>query len=51
MREEKEEWEKRKLAECEGSPGRVWSSVLTWLNWSSTSTPTRLYTPEGKVET
>ena len=39
----KSEWQRKKLESCQGDPGKVWGSILGFLNWSSTSSPTKLY--------
>ena len=45
-------WQKKKLESCEenGDTGKVWKNILGWLNWSSSSTPTRLLS-QGNLET
>ena len=50
IRKEKTEWQKKKLENCEGDPARVWGNILGWLNWSSSSSPSKLYSG-GRVET
>ena len=44
MHKEKLSWQKGKLEACEESKdsGKIWKSILGWLNWSSTSSPTKL---------
>ena len=44
LRKDKAEWQQKKLDSCEESSdtGKLWKNVLGWLNWSSTSSPTKL---------
>ena len=44
LRKEKLSWEQGKLEQCEQDQdsGKLWKNVLGWLNWSSTSSPTKL---------
>ena len=44
LRQDKHDWQKGKLESCEetGDTGKLWKNVLGWLNWSSTSSPTKL---------
>ena len=50
--EDKESWQRKKLEECEdqNDAGKLWKNILGWLNWSSTSSPTKL-AHQGRVET
>ena len=52
LRKDKFEWQQTKLKSCEedGDTGKLWKSILGWLNWSSTSSPTQLL-HEGNLET
>ena len=52
LRKEKLGWQKKKLDDCEESQdsGKLWKNMLGWLNWSSTSSPTKLLS-EGKLVT
>ena len=50
LKEEKVEWQRQKLAHCKGDPKKIWGNVLGWLNWNSSSSPTKLYCGQ-KVET
>ena len=36
-------WQRNKMETSEGNPSKVWSNVLSWLNWSSTNSPSNLY--------
>ena len=49
VKQAKTDWQKHKLDSNEGDPSRVWSNVLTWLNWSTASTPSSLYSG-SKIE-
>ena len=44
LHKEKLSWQKGKLDACEEAQdsGKLWKNVLGWLNWSSTSSPTKL---------
>ena len=44
LKKEKQSWQSKKLENCEEKQdsGKLWKNVLGWLNWSSTSSPTRL---------
>ena len=46
----KSEWQTQKLESCQGDSGKVWGNILGWLNWSSTSSPTKLWSM-NRVET
>ena len=52
LKNDKTFWQERKLSSCQESKdtGKLWKSVLGWLNWSSTSSPTRLL-HQGNLET
>ena len=43
-KKEKLTWQKKHLESCEetGDSGKMWKHILGWLNWSSTSSPTKL---------
>ena len=51
-RREKLAWQQQKLETCEesGDCGKLWKNVLGWLNWSTTSSPTKL-SQDGVLET
>ena len=44
LRKEKMSWQQGKLEACEEDQdsGKLWKNILGWLNWSSTSSPTKL---------
>ena len=42
IKKEKLAWQQRKLENCQGDPAKQWGHILGWLNWSSTSSPTKL---------
>ena len=44
LRKDKVEWQQSKLKSCEetGDTGKLWKNILGWLNWSSSSSPTKL---------
>ena len=44
LRKEKLSWQQSKLKACEQGQdsGKLWNYILGWLNWSSTSSPTKL---------
>ena len=44
LRKEKVSWQQEKVEACEHSQdsGKLWKNILGWLNWSSTSSPTKL---------
>ena len=44
LKKEKLAWQRGKLDSCEECQdiGKLWKTMLGWLNWSSTSSPTRL---------
>ena len=44
LRKEKLSWQQSKLEACEQGQdsGRLWKNILGWLNWTSTSSPTKL---------
>ena len=43
-KKEKLAWHQNKLEACEesGDYGKLWKNILGWLNWSSSSSPTKL---------
>ena len=43
-KKEKLTWQQNNLEACEesGDSGKLWKNILGWLNWSSTSSPTKL---------
>ena len=51
-RKEKLAWHQHKLEACEESSdyGKLWKNILGWLNWSTTSSPTKL-SHNGMLET
>ena len=52
LRRDKQVWHQSKLASCEeiNDSAKLWKNILGWLNWSSTSSPTKLLN-EGNLET
>ena len=48
LKNEKLSWQKNKLKEGSKNPGDQWQSVLKWLNWKSSSSPTQLRY-QGKI--
>ena len=40
---EKAQWQRRKLESCDGDPSQTWGNILGWLGWSSSSSPSKLY--------
>ena len=51
LRKDKLDWQQGKLASCEetSDTGKLWKNILGWLNWSSTSSPTKLLS-QGNLE-
>ena len=43
LQNEKHLWQKSKLEGCLNKPGDIWKHIKGWLNFSSTSSPTRLF--------
>ena len=43
LKNEKVQWQKQKLKNCNYDPGKLWKNVLGWLNWSSSGSPSKLY--------
>ena len=52
VRQDKERWQSSKLKTCEESfeTGKLWKNILGWLNWCSSSSPSKLLC-NGKIET
>ena len=52
LRKDKMVWQKENLESCEENcdTGRMWKNILGWLNWTSTSSPTKLLS-QGNIET
>ena len=52
VKKEKNTWQKNKLDQCEkdSDTSKLWKNILGWLNWSSTSSPTKLAS-NGGIET
>ena len=52
LRKDKSAWEQGKLQSCEENKdsGKLWKNILGWLNWSSSSSPTKLQS-NGNLET
>ena len=52
LKNDKYHWQQSKLQSCEETRdmGKLWKNVLGWLNWSSTSSPTKL-NHNGNLET
>ena len=51
-KKEKLAWQQKKLEACEETSdyGKLWKNILGWLNWSSTSSPSKL-SNNGILET
>ena len=43
VKEEKVEWQRKKLRQCDGDPSQIRGNILGWLNWKTTKSPTKLY--------
>ena len=43
MRQEKKTWEKQKLCSRQNDPSALWKSVKSWLRWSNSGPPTKLF--------
>ena len=43
LKNEKSSWQKKKLENCNNDSGKLWKNVLGWLNWCSSSAPTKLF--------
>ena len=43
QRVEKQNWQKQKLNQSSNNSGKLWSIVKGWLNWSSVTSPTKLF--------
>ena len=43
LREDKLNWQKKKLENCNNDSGKLWKNILGWLNWCSSGSPTKLY--------
>ena len=52
LRKDKLDWQQSKLESCEetSDTGKLWKNILGWLNWSSSSSPTKLIS-QGNLET
>lgn len=52
LRNDKLEWQQRKNESCEqiSDTGKLWKNILGWLNWSSSSSPSKLL-HQGNLET
>ena len=52
LRKDKSDWQQSKLESCEetSDTGKLWKNILGWLNWSSSSSPTKLIS-QGNLET
>ena len=50
LKTEKLTWQRNKFENCDNNSGKLWSNVKGWLNWSSVSSPAKLF-HEGSVET
>ena len=50
LKTEKKSWQKKKLEECNKDSAKLWANVKGWLNWSSSSSPSKLFA-EGRIET
>ena len=49
LKHEKENWQQRKLENCDSNSGKIWDSVKGWLNWTSSGAPTQIFY-NGKLE-
>ena len=43
IKNDKLQWQRKKLDACNNDPGKLWKNVLGWLNWSSSGSPSKLY--------
>ena len=43
LKNDKIQWQKKKLKNCDNDPGKIWKNILGWLNWSSSGSPSKLY--------
>jgi hypothetical protein len=43
LKNDKLQWQKRKLDSCDNNSGKLWKNILGWLNWCSSGSPTKLY--------
>jgi hypothetical protein len=43
LKNDKTQWQKRKLEKCNNDPGKLWKNILGWLNWCSSGSPSKLY--------
>ena len=50
VRKEKEAWRRGKMEGCQANSSSCWKNIMGWLGWSSSGSPTRLYSG-AKVET
>ena len=50
LKTEKKAWQKNKLEACNNDSGKLWANVKGWLNWSTSSSPSKLF-HEGRIET
>ena len=50
LKTEKKCWQKRKLEDCNNDSGKLWANVKGWLNWASSSSPSKLF-HDGRIET
>ena len=50
LKSEKINWQKKKLEDCSNESGKLWANIKGWLNWASSSSPSKLF-HEGRIET
>ena len=50
LKTEKNNWQKRKLEDCSNDSGKLWANVKGWLNWATSSAPSKLF-HNGRMET
>ena len=50
LRNDKQQWKKQKLKNCDNDSGKLWKNILGWLNWGSSSSPSKLHSA-GQIVT
>ena len=43
LKNDKNQWQKKKLESCNNYSGKLWKNILGWLNWCSSGSPSKLY--------
>ena len=43
LRQEKKNWKQTKLQDCSQDTGKIWKSILGWLNWKTSGAPTQIF--------